>query len=325
LFFEEFVYGTSPKKFSQCRGSYLMDMFREIRNDPDSRYVTCVDRLIADETFTEEKFKDFPVSVILKTHKNEFKEEFTTNELIGSRIANLFGIATEYVAPIKDNPDKYLVVDFLTGNQQIETFCQFLNTIKLDAYHFDISRKGDCCIKHYIEPLIKAVMNFYKNKSAYARAIKLKQILIDFTTQYFFKKYIIHDADLCGVNFAVVYSSRNTNLRVSPAYDFEKCFFPGRRTLQGYGMEEDLKYLTNSYPALVRSLLKTFTLTPEKRDKMQDIFNEFEPYRAYRESHYNLIVNSITALRGNADIAFKHNESLKAMKQQKTEDNEHVI
>ena len=307
--FADFFFGTSPKTFLQCRGSYLLDMFREIRSDQNTNYVTCVDQLIKDNTYTEEQFKDFPVSVILKTPSSKRKEIYTRNELITSRIASTFGIPTEYVAPIEDNPDKYIAVDFLNYDQKLETLSEFVGE-KLNFYNYD--KEGP--LKYAFQLLMNETLRFFKDKGRYANALKLKRILVDFVTQYFFKKYIVHDSDFCGVNVGIILSHANKNMNISPAYDFESCFMPGIRSAQGYGLEDDIEFLAKNYPSILKSVLETFTMTDEREAKIKGVFEKFEADENLRQEHFNLINNSIISLQGFAKIIQSHNNCLKDKK-----------
>lgn len=286
--------GKCDKEFTRCLGWYLMDMVNEIKNNPSTNYVTCVDDIINDVNFNEGNFEKYGVSVVLKTPTSK-KIEFAKNELIGSRVAEIFGVKTEYVAPIKNNKNKYLAVDFLSGDQQLTTFKEFVEKEHINTYTF---KDGDCCIRHWINPLIKSAYEKMPIKSGIRKMMALEPLITDCVRMYILKKYIIHDADFCSLNMSVVYSPGYRNLQIAPAYDFEQSFMPGIRSYQGHGLEEDIAYLAKNYPSILEKVMNDIIVTNEKESKLKSVFAKFEDDKEKATELFNLVNNSVISFQG---------------------------
>lgn len=287
--------GKVIKRFVRIKGDYITKMYTDIMHSPSHNYITCVDNLLHNEKIDREEFENTKVSAILKTPptdaynvicKMNEAERATMAELVCSRVANLLNVKTEYVAPIKDNPYGCIIVDFLQDKEQVESFSDFTKTVPSSYLkEFDIS--------NWISPLVNEV--FFRTPGALENpqivGEKIYPIVEDFARQFLFKKYIIHDADLCAVNVGII-TTPDGNSSVAPAYDYEQCLMPGIRTLQGEGMEKDIMYLARIYPQILKNIAKDFTLDDSRKNKLKDILDTFCTKDDLREEYYNLMVDS---------------------------------
>lgn len=296
--------GKCKKKFKRCLGWYLEDMFNEIRNNPDTNYVTCVDDVIKDPSVTLNEFGKTSVSVIYKTPRN-FYVDYAKNEILGSRIAEAMGIKSEYVVPVKRN--KYMAVDFLSGDDLFETFSEFIDVKHLNAYVFNA---GDSCVRPWVECLIYSAYSKMPTKNKLHKIMDIEPLLVDAMKIYFFKKYIVHDADFCVQNLGVVYSPGYKNLRIAPAYDFEQSLMPGIRTEQGFGLIEDIEYLAKSFPHVLGKVVQELNLNVIKKDKIKSILQQHEPYEDKQKEYFNLINNSMLNLQYYSKEALKNSKKL---------------
>lgn len=286
--------GLETKKFARCKCSYLDEMYDDVSSN-DSHYVTCMDSLLRDEKISKEEFDGLHVSTIVKgyygsydtdEHTLNIKLEDASSELICSRLANLFGVKTQYVAPIKDNPYCTLIVDFLNGQETIQNFKEFTGASPSSYLKgFDISS--------WINPLVNQV--FFRTPDAIfnpelARA-DINRVVEDFAKQYLFKKYIVHDSDLCSVNIGFIVTP-DGKYDVAPAFDFSNCFSPGVRTPQGEGMENDIEYLSKNYPNILKNITQDFELASNKNSEMNGIIQRFVPEPHLAKDYYNLVENS---------------------------------
>ena len=300
--------GKINKSFGLIEGHYIEQMYYDLLADPDNNFVTCVDECLYDQKIELEEFKKMKISSILKVskstqyekrHNSSEAERSTKAELICSRVANLYNIKTEYVAPIRNNPYGCIVVDFLSGDQQLEDFGEF--TGKHPTVY-----NGNSSIRKWMDPFLdeilkRAPVKDYKAKCAYVRPMMKEMV-----KQYIFKKYIVHDADFCSANLGIVSTPDNKYMTVSPIYDFERCLLPGIRSGQGVGLEEDLRFLVKHWPGLLKSILKDFTLSSVDKQKMKSMIKQFEPSADKAREYFNIIENSTFNFLGLSQVEFAH-------------------
>lgn len=286
--------GLEQKKFARCKCSYLDKMYDDI-SMPNSHYVTCVNPLVRDEKISKEELDDMHISVIVKGYDGSYdldeiglntKLGDTSSELICSRLANLFGVKTQYVAEVKGNPYCSIIVDFLKDKETIQNFKEFTGASPSSYLKgFDISS--------WINPLSNAV--FFRNPDAIMNPMLAKddieRVVEDFVRQYIFKKYIVHDSDLCSVNIGFVVNP-DGKYEVAPAFDFSNCFAPGVRTPQGEGMEKDIEYLSKNYPHILSRVAKDFETAYGKKDEIKEIVQKFAPDPFVINDYCNLVENS---------------------------------
>lgn len=287
--------GKITKKFVRVKGEYITQMYTDISRSSQHNYITCVDNLIYDEKIDRQEFNSMKISCILKTPpsdtynvivKTSEAERATMAELVCSRVANLLNIKTEYVAPIVNNPYGCIIVDFLKGKEKVESFTDFTK-ISPSSYlsEFDIG--------NWISPLVNET--FFRIPGAlenpHLAGDQIYPMVEDFSRQYLFKKYIVHDADLCSVNVGVI-TSPNGDISIAPAYDFEQCLMPGIRTAQGQGRERDLMLLAKNYPKILEKIAKDFSLDADKKNELIEIINTFCIRDDLKREYYDLIVNS---------------------------------
>jgi hypothetical protein len=297
---EDLFNGGMPKQFARCKGSYLRPMFEDLRSG-NNNYSTCVDELIYDKKVSMEDLDNISVSCIVKDRDDSTIYSLGSPrraELISSKIANIFGVKTEYVMPIKGSANKYLAIDFLQENQRFENFNDYFEcTSGRSFYSFE---DDSCCLKKFLCPMILQLKNDLKNRTGYKKYTQIKQFIVDFIKQYLLKKYILHDTDVCSVNFGVIISKND--ITMSPAFDYEQTFNPGRRYSQGFGLEEDIKYIAESYPAILKEVIKDFALDKTKMKNINRVFVLFDNQENRRYSNYNMVINSTIALNGYADM-----------------------
>lgn len=287
--------GLEKKKFARCKCSYLDELYDDV-SAPNSHYVTCIDPLVRDEKISKEELDTLSVSTIIKGYDGsydidnssqlEVKLEDTACELICSRLANLFGVKTQYVAPIKDNPYCAIIVDFLKNKEEIQNFKEFTGASPSSYLKgFNISS--------WISPIVDQV--FYLTPDSFMNPQLAKEnvdrVLEDFVRQYIFKKYIVHDSDLCSVNIGFVVTP-DGKFDVAPAFDFSNCFDPGVRSPQGLGLEEDMVYLAKHWPKILEQVTKDFDMARAKTDEVRGIINRFAPDYFSAKDYYGLVENS---------------------------------
>lgn len=289
-------YGLEKKKFARCKCSYLDEMYNDI-SLPNSHYVTCIDPLVRDEKITKEELDGMSISTIIKGYDGSYdienpselsiKLEDTSAELICSRLANLFGIKTQYVAPIKGNPYCAIIVDFLKDKETIQNFKEFTGESPSSFLKgFNISS--------WISPIVDQII--YLTPDAFMNPQLAKadvdRILEDFVKQYLFKKYIVHDSDLCSVNIGFIVTP-DGKFDLAPAFDFSNCFNPGIRSSQGEGLKEDIEYLSKQYPNILKKAVSDFDIARKKSDEIKSIVYRFAPDFFLAKDYCGLVENSM--------------------------------
>lgn len=288
------VNGKINKSFGMVEGHYIENMYHDLTSNTDNNYVTCVDECLYDQKISLEEFKNMKISTILKVSKStqydrrygsSEAERSTNAEIICSRVANHYNIKTEYVAPIKNNPYGCIIVDFLSGQEQLEDYSEFTGK------HPTVYAPGSS-IKYWMEPMLEEIIKRlpikdYKTKYTYVRPMMKEMV-----KQIIFKKYIVHDADFCSANLGVITTGNPLDMKVAPIYDFERCLLPGIRSGQGVGLEEDIQFLVKYWPDLLKSIMEDFTLTQLNKQKMKNDIYTFEKSSERAREYFNIIENS---------------------------------
>jgi len=300
---DEMFIGANKKNFVRVKGSYLLTMYKNLKFKPNN-YVTCVDDLIYSKDSSREIFSNASISCILK-HVNDLRKDTQMKELVASRLANILGIKTEYVSIIAGTNDKYLAIDFLKKDETFENFKNYFDFMNKKSFY---SFNGyNSCLDKFLDPMCIDILNNTKAGSQYEKAIKLKRFLIDFVKLYFFKKYIVHDSDVCSVNFGVVLSNDKKDISMAPGFDYERSFEPGIRSGQADGLEEDVKYLAEFYPSILRNVIKEMKITGSTFNQIKRVFDIY-PFNANNSSDlYNLVNNSLLSLLGYTKIYLSSN------------------
>ena len=290
--------GTSKKTFQLCSGRLLLRMYDDILGNPSCSYVTCVDQLI--RTSSREEFEKALVSVVVKEDRGTSltKHKFITSELICSRLANLFGIKTEYTLPVSDDPNKVILVDFLqnvpTGensnefrSQKMETFNELTNTEVVSA-RSEISM--------WLQ-ILEDVLNNNERFSGVSTERK-NQIIVDFITQFIGVSLILSNTDFNGWNVAFVHSD-DTDWALAPAYDYEYCLGNSSYLIDKYiqkpanFMQTNIEILAKDYPNQMVEAMQHFKLTEDKKLEIQAIFNEFSKPKDYVNQWGQIIIQNL--------------------------------
>lgn len=278
------IEGKEYKVYKLCLGSYLEDLYNAKTNNPNSNYVTCIDELF-DEGIDLEEFRNTKVSVI---HKMGMFLGECKSEIICSRLADIFKIKTQYVEPVKSR--SCLLVDFLKDDEELLNYHEFTQE-KIRPYSDDFT------IQESIEHILEALS---KQCSIAENIDMIKEILVEFVKQYIFKKYIVHDFDMCEGNFGFVISEKNKTIKTSPMYDCASCFQPNKRCFQGEGLEDDIRYLAKSLPGVLKQVANDFNLTPEANKRVESAISEIETNPKKAKEFSNLVINSSLTFVGNA-------------------------
>ena len=232
------------------------------------------------------------ISCIVKRYDDKkFGKEYASAELCGSRVANLFGVDTNYVAPIKHNPENIIIVDFLYGEQKFDDLYDLSGSMRTEIYN---TPKDDVPVRLLLNRITRAAQQKIPEKSDKKKLIYNLQR--DFIRFYLLRRYILSDRDLAGVNMSFVHSGDYSDLHMGPAFDFERCF-----DLIGVNItnriDDEMEFLVNKYPEQLTEAIKTFTFD-DKKDKLKAIFDKFDCTYISTIERMNFIENMLINING---------------------------
>lgn len=73
--------------------------------------------------------------------------------------------------------------------------------------------------------------------------------------------------------------------------------------VQGADLEDDLGYLAEQYPQILKKIARDFTLDAYRKNELKEIIDRFCPDDELKTEYYNLIVNSSLSFVASAHSA----------------------
>lgn len=202
--------GVHDKVFARIDSNSVYPLIHAIRSDSNCSYVTYANDLI--------KSGETPrkLSTMVK-YSRELDIDMMVNEVIGSRLLNLFGVPTVYNECFVCD-DTYLTcsVDFMKNNENIQTVAEILN---IDIPSFNLAET--------IEQSKRAfdyVWHHTLNNSDENYAESLDEFIYRILEMYFFKVLLLRDSDFAIHNIGVIVDPDTKTISVAPAHDFEYSF-----------------------------------------------------------------------------------------------------
>ena len=254
--------GSLPKGFAMIKGSSIMELFDIIKKDPNTHYKFCGSEYIKNST--KEEFANTRFSAIIK--KSRKATDFSKSELIGSRIAELFGVDCPYVAPLGTSNKYVASLDFLRFSQEMETFAEYTGAL----FNRQASMSAWC--RFFKRTILKD-----KNYAGITEE-QVSNLLKEIIRHYIVRRFILKDNDFnCG-NLAVVMDAEKVPSLVS--FDFEFCLnnsivFDRSGGLGMEFMERNVSEMMKEYPAEFQSVMQELQMTPTRYRKIIGILEEF--------------------------------------------------
>lgn len=277
------VDGTAPKMFARCSGKLLRDMYRELVEKPHNNYVTCMDLLIYDKDFSEQDFENTRVSCIVKGAR-ENKSKYIRNELICSRLAEILGVKTCYIAPFPDAKNKCICVDFLSGEQETKNLFEFTNNPFVLLNDVPISIIGDALMSGLKRKLRKELNN----------EEIVSSVMSDFIHMYLVKRFILKETDYTGRNISIINSKGKKDYSLAPCYDYELCFLEKTKALSAFNISEDdilkdsITYFNIHFPTQLEQVINRLNAYCNE-NSIKDVFRKFataEPQKVDKCASY---------------------------------------
>lgn len=272
------VLGGCTKEFLRCSGSHLERMYEDILSGHNN-YVVCVDKNLHDPRYTKKMFKSSYVSGVLKFNRpGMFSVYCTTAEIIGSRIAELLGLKTAYVAPVGDPKDEkdlksYISVDFLQGQEILSTLSDYTNLNYLNSAYG---------IRRWM-PIVSSVIQREIPDEVEDKQEIANQFIADFINLFVIKGLILADRDFRPYNVGIVHNSGELDYRISPAFDYELCLIPWGTFPRDIdeatpidGVSSTIKYLNKYYPQVLDDIVARLR-QDGLEDRIKKIIDEYAP------------------------------------------------
>lgn len=237
--------GSLDKQFIRVDSKFISNYFDEISKS-DSSYVSYVDDLIRecyDPNYRDENGKKkLPLqyfSVLVKETSNRYSGPGSSNEAVGARLANLFGVPTVYNQQVMHDGEKSILsLDFLKPGEVVTSIVDVheekypeINTMEIVNRYDGYQNIGAWC------NIIYEMIDYKLEKDIPNREQMMNDVVGDFCIQLFFRNLILNDEDFKAHNVCLIFSEDYTSVKLAPGLDYESCNF------KSYGLHSFLEYL----------------------------------------------------------------------------------
>jgi len=222
---------TSEKAYEAYSSKLFADLFKEVKNNPNCKYVTYLNDLIK-SGYNPEWVMAFK-KVVTKSHK----------EIVANRILQFMDcpVAYETIIEDSDNSHKLLSVDFISSGDELYTLNDFKD------YSNDIE-VIDQCLEIASRKLGSKLGNHPDRKEMLERA--KNNIMYSFLV----RKLILGDTDSATQNFGLILNQDANTVSSAPNFDLEYCF-NGNSNITERIVEFDLNFVRDKYPEVYKKFL----------------------------------------------------------------------
>ena len=276
--------GHNVKGFYLTEGWFLKEFFDEIKNNPNTSYVSYINDLVRD-VYDGNNIPIDNISVFVKSGSvNPLCEEMVAD------LSNMFGIPTVYLkntdglkhSEIMSLFEKWLdskdftkpfnkreyerelvSIDFMSENESFASFD--------DYYNQRIMCDLGAPLSMWYEKFIKGkLFNPINNKELLLE--EKYELFKSFIARYFFRKYIAKDSDYKSENEGIVYNTKDDSYKLSPQFDYEYCFddvihanFNSDLSAIYQGLNDDLAFAYEKFPREIRIFINKVKEISEKK------------------------------------------------------------
>lgn len=312
--YDRYIGGTMSKRFIRLDSSELKGFFSAKRHKNNS-YVSCLDDFIAENM--QDTNKDIPikyVSVLLKRQRTSEDFEHVSKDVVGSRLANLFGVPTVYNDFACDNSgyenEYYLIsVDFVKNGQTIDNF-EDTDDRHTNLDSFSSFEDWERYVRKRLTEIMAEdeIKEMHKNPNYICRTEEEKETIInnflnEFVEHYIFRILIVDDMDFKPRNITYIKEEDNGKLNyiLAPANDFEFVCSFRRQDLMESNVSESLEYLCAKYPQvtanfmerLKKRIIKNGHVNETKIDNIFDSVMKHRDYYKYMSSRLSLNIDKV--------------------------------
>lgn len=278
--------GTTDKKFIRMDNKMFRPLFKAKMKE--NSYVTYIDDFIKDYIDKDGNIPLKYISCLFKKQRTVMgSNDNIKRDVMGSRLANLFGVPTVYNDIVEYEYETYLLsVDFVKTGQEVEVFADTYDKVPID----DFSTFQDW--ENYLNVKIGSIFAFSNGQekgTSEHQAETKKKFVSDFVSHYIFRNLILDDSDFKPRNVNYITEINNEgvkDIKLAPANDFEFAMTYRRKTLMKDNISKNMKYLYENYnketcefmDRLKRVLYKTGELN---NSKIHKIFTDVEKDAEY--------------------------------------------
>jgi len=273
----------SPKQYFRVKASVFKNAFLDIKNNPDSGYITPYNEVI------KEGISPKNIGVLIKKTKS------SDNERVACQILNFYGVNTPIYLSctgrdnfIKSN-DKasYSVsVDFLSGNQEFKPFTQYPKKDfgSKEIYFYETDKAMEYITTGIVKVIESPFLKF-KNIGAKRKDEIIDKIREDFVMSMLVRKLILNDLDFCDDNVGMLIDYENKSIKLVNI-DYEFC---GRSATDSFTISTISKYFEKEFPeAYAKFIAKSHDLLNNINKENGSIATEFFG------DFYNVIKSNLT-------------------------------
>lgn len=293
------IMGTAKKTFVMCKGKYLLDMFREIKNNPKTNFMTCRDEFIKDST--EDEFAKANISVVLKSARYD-DSDYTTAEVAASKMAEVFGIITPYIDYVSDDKKIIMSVDFLSFGQDLKIFSEFEGADNLSRIHG---------VSYWIKSMNNELQKSQNNDVSLENK---KRLILDLIRAFLIRRFILADNDLNSGNLGVIKDNKTHEMSLI-SFDYEFCFNNNSRVLDYTKfntedfMKKNIEWLCKNYPEEIKIVMNELSQYSTKVDKVTKILDSFTDRQSTKEYWLYTFQKNINTLINTTKQSFNNMES----------------
>ncbi len=261
--------GRRSKGFLLADGKLFQPLYDELRNNPNSSYITYANDLIRSGYYPQH------LSVLMYEATGD-----TTFEIINSRLLNYFGAPTVYMQNLVNvNDMNYLLsVDFIGKNEELvpldEIIDEFDYETHLNSIVNDLSNKL---------PILCQSKGMKDNEKIQTNTNK---IIEDFIYQMVISKYVIGIKDNYEGNYGLLYNKESQTTIIAPLFDleyYENAIY--KNTENTANVEMDMLYIRDKYPNVYTRICDTCTSAQSQEGK-ENIRSIYASYSS-NDQYYN--------------------------------------
>lgn len=228
--------GSTTDRFVLVKGEFFHELFDEVRNNSDCKYVTYLNDIIK-QGYTPEN-----VSALIK---NPWCRDYALAEVIASKIMNYFSIPVSYYSLAKCGKDIYtLSPDFLKENEEI-------TNLYMEMREFS---PGKSKVKDYIQHIFKgiedSVRDFYTrddmSREDFDKIIETSyNMKEEYLRMFLIRQMLLNDVDFDTYNVGIIKNREAQTIGFSPVFDLSSSLII---STPEDGIKSIMKIFNNDYP-----------------------------------------------------------------------------
>lgn len=291
--------GTSSKKFIRVDSEFVKGYY-DARSKANSSFVSYADDLILEyfdpdyrDEYGKKKYPLKYISCLLKNSSMHTIPYGAQNEVVGCRLANLFGMPTVYNEMVEYLGNEFVLsIDVLKDDEHMLNL-EDMYTSKysnIDEYDLDDSFNMFTYTALWSE-FVHECIDHQLSKDAPDREEQIDLCIESFLEQLFFHMFMINNRDIKPQNFAAIFNGDNTTAEMFPSFDYEfSDFKPVAINLYFELLQDYLHFMNENYPGKLKEIMFKFKKMNFTKDGK---LNLTRPNKIFRDTFPQEYINSI--------------------------------